>query len=75
MAYFVFVTRDKAGKQSRGNMEAMDQQAAMRKLRDSGMMIVTIREAKKPLSFSKGFAGGIFQRQVKLKDLAVFSYD
>jgi type IV pilus assembly protein PilC len=73
MAYFVFVTRDKAGKQSRGNMEAMDQQAAMRKLRDSGMMIVTIREAKKPLSFSKGFAGGIFQRQVKLKDLAVFS--
>jgi type IV pilus assembly protein PilC len=73
MAYFIFVARDKAGKQSRGNMEAMDQQAAMRKLRDSGMMIVTIREAKKPLSFSKGFGGGIFQRQVKLKDLAVFS--
>jgi type IV pilus assembly protein PilC len=74
MAYFTYTARDRSGKASRGGIEAADRQSAMSKLRDSGLIVASIAEGKKPLSFGKGFTGsGIFAKQVKLKDLAVFS--
>ena len=74
MAYFTYVVRDRAGKTTRGSLEAADRQAAVRKLRDSGLIVSAITESKKPPALGKGFAGGgIFAKRVKLKDLAVFS--
>ncbi|OGK11093.1 MAG: hypothetical protein A2Y63_01835 [Candidatus Riflebacteria bacterium RBG_13_59_9] len=74
MTYFVYTARDRSGKPSKGNLEASDRGAAMRKLRESGLIVKTMVEKRKPLSLGKGFtAGGIFAKQVKLKDLAIFS--
>ncbi len=73
MAYFVYTARDRAGKATRGSMEAPDEQSVIRKLRESGLMVGSIVQRKKPLSFSSGFGGAAFARQIKLKDLAIFS--
>ncbi len=73
MAYFVYTARDRAGKATRGSMEAPDEQSVIRKLRESGLMVGSIVQRKKPLSFSSGFGGAVFARQIKLKDLAIFS--
>ncbi len=74
MAYYTYTARDRTGKATRGGIEAADRTSAMAKLRDAGLIVATIEEGRKPLSFGKAFGGGgIFAKQVKLKDLAVFS--
>ena len=74
MSYFTYVARDRDGKKVQGEMEAADRRAAVNKLRESGLMVATISEKRKPFSLGKGFsAGGILVKKVSLKDLAVFS--
>ncbi len=74
MAYFTYVARDRNGKTSRGSMEASDRRSAVSKLRESGLIVATITEAKKSAGLGKAFgAEGIFAKRVKMKDLAVFS--
>ncbi|MCD6282212.1 type II secretion system F family protein [bacterium] len=74
MSYFTYVARDRDGKRVQGEMEAADRRAAISKLRESGLMVATISEKRKPLALGKGFAtGGLLAKKVSLKDLAVFS--
>jgi len=74
MSYFTYVARDREGKKVQGEMEAADRRAAINKLRESGLIVATISEKRKPLSLGKGFGtGGILVKKVTLKDLAVFS--
>lgn len=74
MSYFSYIARDRAGKKVQGKIEAADRRTAVNKLRESGLMVATISEKRKPLSLGKGFgAGGILVKKVSLKDLAVFS--
>jgi len=74
MAQFTYVARDRSGKTSRGSMEAADRRSAVSKLRETGLIVATITEGRKPFALGKAFSGGgFFAKQVKMKDLAVFS--